>query len=178
MVNVSIARRYARALLEAAGPQGDEVLSHLEALAAAVDGSAELTDVFTNPAHSHARRQAVLDKLMGLSGTVPPALTNMLKLMVDRGRMEHLSGIARLYRDLVDARLGRVRSKVVSAAPLQPEQLKKLEQSLKAVTQREVVLESSVDRSLLGGATAQVGSMVYDGSLKNQLQQLSRTLKG
>ena len=176
MANVSIARRYARAILEAAGASADQVLSELQALVVALEGSAELKDLFSNPAYSRAQRNGVLESILK-SNPVQPALANALRLLNDRNRLYSLADITRIYRDLVDVRMGRVRGKVTSAKPLGADQLKALEDSLQKLTQRDVLLEAKTDPSLLGGVTAQVGSVVYDGSLRNQLDQLARELK-
>lgn len=176
MQNVSIARRYARALLEVAGASADQVVTQLDALNGLLTLSPELFDVIGNPAYTRGDRLAVLEKLMPLVGA-GPELSNTIRLLNDRNRLQHLPDLARVYRDLVDAKLGRVRSKVTSAVPLSAEQQKKLADSLKALTQKEVVLETAVDASLIGGATAQVGSMLYDGSLRAQLAALGSSLR-
>ncbi|MFT3840536.1 MAG: ATP synthase F1 subunit delta [Myxococcaceae bacterium] len=176
MQNVSIARRYARALLEVAGANADQVVNQLDALNGLLSLSSELFDVVSNPAYTRADRLAVLEKLLPLVGA-GPELTNTIRLLNDRNRLEELPNLARVYRDMVDTKLGRVRSKITSAVALSPEQQKKLADSLKAITQKEVVLETAVDASLIGGATAQVGSMLYDGSLRAQLAALGSTLR-
>jgi len=176
MQNVSIARRYARALLEVAGANADQVVTQLDALNGLLTLSTDLFDVVSNPAYSRGDRLAVLEKLLPLVGA-GTELTNTIRLLNDRNRLQHLPNLARVYRDMVDAKLGRVRSKVTSAVALSAEQQKKLAESLKALTQKEVVLETAVDPSLIGGATAQVGSMLYDGSLRAQLAALGATLR-
>jgi len=175
MVNVSIARRYARALLEASGAAADQVLAELQQFALTLEGSSELFDVISNPAYSRSQRQAVLEALLAAQ-PLNVALANTLRLLNDRSRLSHVSDIVRVYRDLVDARLGRVRGKVTSAKALDAGQLQALGASLRKLTQREVLLEAKVDPRLLGGLTAQVGSVVYDGSLRNQLELLARGL--
>ncbi|MBS1152581.1 MAG: synthase subunit delta [Myxococcaceae bacterium] len=176
MVNVSIARRYARALLEASGAAADQVLAELQGFVLTLESSSELKDVISNPAYSRAQRQAILEGLLA-ARPLNVALANTLRLLNDRNRLSHVGDIARVYRDLVDVRMGRVRGKVTSATALDAGQLKALEDSLQKLTQRDVLLETTVDKQLLGGLTAQVGSVVYDGSLRNQLQQLARELK-
>ncbi len=175
MVNVSIARRYARALLDASGPAADQVLAELQQFAAMLESSPQLNDVISNPAYTRVQREAVLEGLIKAQG-VNVALGNTLRLLNDRNRLGNVPDIARIYRDLVDVRMGRVRGKVTSATPLDAAQLKAVEESLQKLTQRDVLLEATVDKSLLGGMTAQVGSVVYDGSLRNQLDQLARNL--
>lgn len=177
MVNVSIARRYARALLEAAGPAGDEVLTQLQGFVQALQSSPELADVMNNPSYTVTQRKAIVENLISAAGTVNPSLQSALKLLVDRGRFGTLPDIARVYRDLVDIRMGRTRGKIVSAKKLDADSLKKLEESLEKITQRNVVLEASEDPRLLGGATAQVGSVMYDGSLRTQLDDMKKRLR-
>ena len=176
MVNVSIARRYARALLEAAGAAADPVLHQLEAFVKVLGNSPELVDVIANPAYPREQKSAVVDAVMAKVGVREPMLVNLLKLLGDRHRLVYLPDIARLFRDQADLKAGRVRGKVVSAVPLSADALAQLSRSLESLTQRNVVLETRVDPSILGGASAQVGSVLYDGTLRTQLAQLQREL--
>jgi F-type H+-transporting ATPase subunit delta len=176
MQNVSIARRYARALIDVAGANSDRVLEQLERFNALLQQSGELSDVVTNPAYSRSQRSSVVGSVMEAAKIDDPGLANLLRLLVDRHRFGYLPDIARLYRDLADAKAGRVRGRVTSAVPLAKEALTRIEQSLEKVTQRDVVLEAKVDPSVLGGVSAQVGSIVYDGTLKSQLETLRRSL--
>ncbi|NNC20923.1 F0F1 ATP synthase subunit delta [Corallococcus exiguus] len=180
MVNVSIARRYARAILDVAaeGNRTDAVAEQLNAFAAVVGQSPDLSDVLLNPAYSRAQRSHVVEALLqAMPSPAEPALANAVRLLVDRNRLGYLPDIARLYRDMADARAGRVRGQVTSAAPLSADALTQLQQSLQQLTQRNVVLETKVDPSLLGGVAAQVGGTLYDGTLRTQLEQLRRELK-
>lgn len=176
MVNVPVARRYARALLEAAGAQADAVLLQLEALVKFLEANRGVFDTLSSPALPKSQRHAGVAGLISAMPGVQPALANLLKLLTERNRFATLPLLARSYRDLVDARMGRVRAKVTSAVKLGDAQLKAIEQALEAMTQRNVVLEAQVDRSLLGGVVAQVGSRQFDGSLKTQLRELGRQL--
>lgn len=177
--NVSIARRYARALIDVASSSStlDAVGTELSALAGALGQSRELNDVMVNPAYPVADRMAVVEKLVS-TFKLSAATANLLKLLVERNRMGFLPDIQRLYADLADARSGRVRATVTSAVPLEGATLKALEASLGKVAAKNVVLEAKVDASLLGGVTATVGSLMLDGSVKTQLEQLRRELRG
>jgi F-type H+-transporting ATPase subunit delta len=177
MVNVSIARRYARALLEAAGPSADEVLKQLEVFVNALHTSKELTDVVNNPAYTVSQRRAVVEQLISSAGEVNPALSNALRLLTERGRFGALADIGRVYRDLVDVRMGRVRGRITSARRLDAGAVNALEGALERLTQKKVVLETREDPALIGGATATVGSQTYDGSLRAQLDALKKRLR-
>jgi F-type H+-transporting ATPase subunit delta len=179
MVNVSIARRYARALLDVAAEaqRTDAVAEQLAAFVTIFEKSRELSDVLLNPAYTRAQRSQVVEALMGMLGTVEPVLANTLRLLVERNRLIYLPDISRVYRDMADVRAGRARGMVTSASPLAPDALEALRKNLQQITQRNVVLETRVDPSLLGGVSAQVGSVLYDGSVRTQLEHMRRELK-
>lgn len=178
MVNLSVARRYARALLDVAAEAGklDVVSDQLSAFARAMQQSKELNDLLLNPAYTRPQRSGVVESLL-TSSKMDPVVGNLLRLLVERNRLGFLPDIARIFSDLVDQRVGRVRGRVTSAVKLAPEALQKLTRQLEAATQRKVTLEERVDPALLGGLSAQVGSVVYDGSLRSQLDELRRTLQ-
>ena len=178
MVNVSVARRYARALLDASAP-GDVVgiADQLSALAGLVASNPALGDVIENPAYSRAQRHGVVDGLSQLLKVESTMLRNFLRLLVDRHRLAMLPDIARLFRDMADEKAGRVRGTVVSAIPLDPQSIRQLESTLSQVVQKQVVLETRVDQEVLGGVSTQVGSVVFDGTLRSQLDDLKRALQ-
>jgi F-type H+-transporting ATPase subunit delta len=178
--NVSIARRYARALINVASESQkvDRCGEQLHMLVRVISGNEALSDVMINPAYGRSQRMAVMEAVMNAVGGLEPEVANFLRLLVDRNRMGALADMARVYSDLADARAGRIRGRVVSAVPLQPEALRRIAEILEAITQRKVVLDSKVDPAILGGVSAQVGSVLYDGSLRTQLEELRRTLRG
>lgn len=179
MQNVSVARRYARALIELANESAElEVMQReLQGLVQAVTANPELNDVVMNPIYTREQRAAVMDSVLRSGGGIHPMVANFVRLLVDRNRLGYLVDIARLFRDMVDALAGRIRGKVVTAVPMGDEPLKNVKQSLARITKREVILESEVEPALLGGMKAYVGSVVYDGSLRSQLEALRRDLK-
>ncbi|MET0402163.1 MAG: ATP synthase F1 subunit delta [Cystobacter sp.] len=179
MVNVSIARRYARALLDVATETGraDAVSEQVSTFANLLADNRELADILYNPAYTREQRTRVVEALIQASGPVEPVLANTLRLLVDRNRLVYLPDIARLYRDMADAQAGRLRGHVTSAVPLSLDTVQKLSATLQTLTQRNVVLEPRVDPSVIGGVAAQVGSLLYDGTLRTQLEQMRRELK-
>lgn len=178
MVNVSISRRYARALVDVASESSklDAIADQLSTVTRAMDQQPDFADVLLNPAFTRAQRMALVDGLVKSAGGMEPAVANLLRLLVERSRLQFLPDIARLYRDMVDSRMGRLRGRVTTPKPIAGDTVQRIEQALEKVTQRDVVLEAKVDPSLLGGVSAQVGSTVYDFSLKAQLEELRRSL--
>ena len=178
MLMGSIARRYAKALFGLA-VEKDRVQAWSDALVAlgrAVDGSVELQDVLENPAYGKEQRRAVVSKLVdALKLDADPA--NLLYLLAERSRLGHLSGLVGAYRELADQHLGRIRARVTSAVPLDDALATAIAEKLSAATRATVIVERAVDPAILGGVVAQVGSLVYDGSLRAQLDDLRQALK-
>jgi F-type H+-transporting ATPase subunit delta len=102
---------------------------------------------------------------------------NLLLLLADRNRLDRTAGVLRAFGELADAHLGRLRARLTSAVPLAPEALDALGGKLSDMTRATVILERQVEPALLGGVVAQVGSLVYDGSVRTQLEDLKRSLK-
>ncbi len=178
MIVGSIARRYAKALFDLAVEQGkvEAWAGALQTLKQAIASSAELRDVLENPLYTREQRRAVVAKLVAALG-LEPEPANLLYLLGDRGRLSHLAAIVDVFAGLADAKLGRLRARVVSAVPLDPAAAQDITARLARATRAEVVLDRSVDPALIGGVVAQVGSLTYDGSIRNQLEGMRKALK-
>ena len=178
MIVGSIARRYAKALFDLAVEAGrvEPWAQGLAALKKAVDSSPELRDLLENPVYTKEQRQSVAAQLARVLG-LDPQPANLLALLADRNRLAYLSGIADTFGQLADQKLGRVRAKVTSAVVLSEAEAEALAGKLAALSGAQVLLERAVEPALLGGVVAQVGSLVYDGSLRSQLEELRRSMK-
>jgi F-type H+-transporting ATPase subunit delta len=178
MIVGSIARRYAKALFSLADEQGqvEQWSKGLDALGEALRQHPELRDTLSSPLfEKEQRRNVVAAVASALSFAETPR--NFLLLLADRDRLAYLPAIIRDFRDLADERLGRVRAKVTSAVALTAEESRRIAEKLAQASQAQVILETAVDPSLLGGVVAQLGSRVYDGSVRAQLEELRRVMK-
>jgi F-type H+-transporting ATPase subunit delta len=178
MIVGSITRRYAKALFDLAVEQGKvEAWSEaLQSLKRAVDASDELRDVLVNPMYTREQRRAIGQKLaVALRLDLEPA--NLLYLLGDRNRLAYLGAIVDTFGALADEKLGRLRARVTSAAPIDGASAQAIADKLARVTRAQVIVERDVDPALVGGVVAQVGSFTFDGSVRTQLEDLRRTLK-
>jgi F-type H+-transporting ATPase subunit delta len=178
MIMGSIARRYAKALFGLAVEAGrvEAWATALLALQQVIEGSPDLQDVLSNPVYSKEQRRAIVEKLASAL-SLDAAPRDLLFLLGDRNRLVYLSGIVTVFRDLSDAHLGRIRAKVTSAVKLEDGAAQAIAEKLSQSTQAKVLLERAVDPAILGGVVAQVGSLVYDGSVRTQLEDLRQQLK-
>jgi F-type H+-transporting ATPase subunit delta len=166
-------RRYARALFALASEEGrsDEVGQELDALADLLERNDELRNAIFRPLHPGAERRAALREVCDRIGS-SAVVQNFCCLLVDQRRVVEFAAIRDAYAALADATAGRTRARVVSAAPLTRSQRERLQRALATRTGQSVALDVSVDPALLGGAVADVGGMIFDGSLRTQLERL------
>lgn len=178
MITASIARRYGKALFELAEEEGrfEEIGDTLSSLSQAIRDNAELEALLCDPVGSRDAMLAVVEAL-GTGLELDPLLQNLLRLMAGRRRLHALADVASVYAELADRKVGRVRARVTSATELPEEILKQIRTGLERATAKQVVADRAVDPRILGGVVAQIGSTVFDGSLKAQLEDLGKQLK-
>jgi F-type H+-transporting ATPase subunit delta len=172
-----LATRYARALLAAlaTGPDQNLADEFLGAFAKILGTNAELRGFLLDPANSATAKKDLLDHLCATHGA-PERVKTFLRLMVDNARLASLPSIAEVFHLERESTQGVVSATLTAAAPLTPEHQVRAAAALGKLTGKSVNLTIEVDPGLLGGAVAQVGSMVYDGSLKTQLARLRSTM--
>jgi len=178
MITGSISRRYAKAVLQLGIEEGtlEPMLGQLEDLTRALAQSSELRQALSDPVFPLSERRGAVDALaarLGVSRTV----RNFVMLLLDRGRVLSLPDITREFRAMVDAQAGRVRACVTSARPLAPDLEARLVALLEQRLGKRVVLEKREDPKLIGGLTAEVGDLLYDGSLRHHLEALRASLE-
>ncbi len=177
MINRKIARRYAKALINIGKQDGnyDKYWEELDAFTSLFQREEELREVLFNPAFAIPRRQAIIKEIgkrLGLS----PIVTNFLHILVDKNRIRYLSDITSIYQELVDETAGRARVLLVTAYDLSDDKLQELTHGLEGLVGKKVIMEVEKDPSLIGGVVAEIGGMVYDGSIKTQLERFREIL--
>ncbi len=171
-----LATRYARALLSTLDAQQSETAeAFLSALADAIDRSRELRDVLFNPSVSRSGRTAVLVEL-AKQHQVPQQVASFMQVLVDHGRTRNLPEIAEAFCEAREELAGIVAIKMETATPMPADLQNKARTILEKLTGKKVRMQFGVDPSHIGGAIAQIGSKVYDGSLRTQLDILRRRM--
>jgi F-type H+-transporting ATPase subunit delta len=172
-----LAVRYARALLSALPDpaQAEATDDFLLGLGATMDESPKFRDIMLDPAFSAAERKEVLGRMVAAAG-VPDRVGNFLSTLIDHRRAGSLPSIAQLFHELREESQGIVPAEIATATPLSPDLQERARGAVESKTGRRVRLECRVDPTLLGGAVTRVGSVVYDGSLRTQLDRLRRRM--
>jgi F-type H+-transporting ATPase subunit delta len=176
----AVAVRYAHALADAVVSPGSsldarQALAELREFSSAVSNSTELRNVLLSPAVSNSKKRAVISRFaeaLSLSRLV----RNLLFVVIDRRRADILEEIADAFETALDERLGVVRADVKSAASLNAEQKSNLQQELSRISGKQVRCDFSIDPELIGGVVARIGSTLYDGSVRSQLEIMRERL--
>ena len=122
------------------------------------------------------QKLALIEKLLA-EARFDPTVANALRLLAERHRLNLLPAIAESYARMLDDHKGRLHSRVVSACPLPQSDLQEIARRLSLATNREVVMDASVDPELLGGLTVEIAGKTIDGSVRGQLNALGRQLR-
>ena len=177
MTSTIVAKRYARALFAIGKEEGrlEDYGELLQGAAGVLEADPEVASALESPVFPMEAKQQVVEEL--IRALQPDEVFgNFLRILVERRRIHYLGLIARAYQELVDEEKGVVRAVVKTAVPV-PEELKtKLKEVLAKATGKEVALELSVDPSVIGGVVAHIGDMVWDGSIRSQLQGFKETI--
>lgn len=176
MIQDPAARRYAQAVFELAEERGafDEWLEDLDALAAA----------FSEPvvARALASQRIPPDRKEALIRQAAPDLRplswNLVRLLIRKNRLHLLPQIAEALRELIDERRGVAKAIVTTAVPLDEADRQRVAERLSQITGKQVVVETRVDESIMGGLVARIGDRLIDGSTRTKLLALRAALEG
>ena len=172
------ANRYAKALFDVALEEKADLAQvdrDLQAVVAMIEGSPDLADASNRGSVTEEKRKSLIEAV-SKAMTLTAPVTKLLVLLAQSRKLNLLPDLEKAYRERLLAHQNIVRAEVKSAAPLSPEKTKALEESLAKVTGKKVELSVSVDPELLGGVVATIGSTVYDGSVRTQLQRMRQEL--
>ncbi|PIU00545.1 MAG: ATP synthase F1 subunit delta [Bdellovibrionales bacterium CG10_big_fil_rev_8_21_14_0_10_45_34] len=173
-----VAQRYAKALFESI--QGSEVaretLESLRFFSTALESQKTLLDILRAPHISANEKREITEKLLA-ELKLPTGVANVVLLLVERNRMDLFAEMVGAFQEQMDAANGVVRGRAVSSQEVSAEDRKAVEAKISTVTGKKVILEYQVDKSLIGGLRATVGSYTFDDTLDNQLRTLKETLK-
>jgi F-type H+-transporting ATPase subunit delta len=175
-----VSTRYANALVDVvlepgSGLDPGVVLTQLKSIAEMVAGSQDLRTALLSPAVSPPRKRGVIAALL-LPMDVLPQVKNFLYVVIDHRRVAEFPSIVEAFELLADERLGFVRVDVSSAQTLDDAQRTRIEAGISQLAGKKAKLRFTQDPALLGGVVARVGSTVYDGSVRGQLDRLRTRL--
>ena len=140
-----------------------------------INANGDLQTAFRNPAISQTDKEKVLNNL--IEKTKPAKTTaNFLRVLIRNGRLTEIGAINTKFASVLEERSGVVSANITSARELSEKQKTEVLLNLELLTGKRMNLEFRTDESLIGGMVTRIGSTVYDGSVKTQLQELKQQL--
>lgn len=173
-----VAKRYAKALFNIA--RADDTIedtgNELRNLADLFEDHPRLKEALWNPFFGKAPRKAIVEEVAKLAGFSKNTV-GFLLLLLEKERINLFDAILQSYRDFEDVHAGRLRAEVVSVEPLGEDELRNISELLSNIHNKEIVIEASRDEGIIGGIICKIGSVVYDGSIRNQLEKIKEQMR-
>ena len=178
-IRASLAGRYASALFDLAREQRqiDAVGRSLDALGSALVDSKEFGELVESPLVSRdeaGKAFAALAPQLALD----PVTSNFLGVLARNGRKNQLRAIIRSFKRLAAEHRGETTAEIVTARPLNDDQVAALKAQLRARAGRDVNIDATVDPNILGGIVVKLGSQRIDASIRTKLNRLAQAMKG
>jgi F-type H+-transporting ATPase subunit delta len=139
------------------------------------DASAELRDLFVNPAVAALQKVAVLDKMNAKLG-LRKELRNLLAILINNDRIGDVREVVLAYRAEMQERQGIRSVEIVTARELSEKYRTGLMAGVGKLAGAEIQASFKLDKSILGGTVVRIGSTVYDGSVRGRLERLKEAL--
>jgi F-type H+-transporting ATPase subunit delta len=174
----SVTNTYARAFAEAVFSgrlDPDKTLQEAQAVAELVAGSKELREVWETPSISAEQKRAVLDAIAARQG-ISRTVRNFVAVLIDHRRINFLGPIVKQFEQELNQRLGFTEAEITSARELNQADQRTLEAQMEKLTGKKVRAHFLSDESILGGVILKVGSTIYDGSVRGQLERIKQAL--
>lgn len=173
---ITVARPYAEAVYQIATASGTlEKWSDILAFVAAVASDPQMEKIIGNPKLTHADQEKVFFSVC--ESKLDEQAKNMLRLLLENRRIPLLPAISALFEELKSAHTGTLDATITTAFPLEEGEVRALVEKLVSKFKRQVQPTVNVDPELIGGVRIEVGDVVFDASVRGQLQKMAFTLK-
>jgi len=172
-----IAKRYAKALVQLAEEKKtiDKTRADLAAFVSAVDSLPDLQKLLASPVFTPENKKAVIKELAAKLN-MDRVTQRFVEHLAETNRIRYVKEVFEAFREILAERTNRAMAKLTTAAAISATELADIKKKLETLTGKQVDIDSQIDASLIGGAKAQIGSTIYDGSIKNQLSKMRSQL--
>ena len=152
-----------------------KVLAEAQSIAAMVASSKDLREVWEAPSIPTDEKQKLLDAIVA-KAKISREVRNFVAVLIDHRRVSFLDAIVKQFEQDLNQRLGFAVAEITSARDLSDAERRNLESEVETLTGKKVRASYAKDASILGGAMVRIGSTIYDGSVKGQLERMKEAL--
>ena len=174
----TVTNTYARAFVDVVIDRrldAAKTLEEAQSIAAMVASSKQLREVWEAPSIPTGEKQKLLDAIVA-KAKLSREVRNLVAVLIDHRRITFLGPIVRQFEQDLNQRLGFAVAEITSSRDLSDAERRSLESEVEKLTGQKVRASYAKDSSLLGGAMVKIGSTIYDGSVKGQLERMKQAL--
>jgi F-type H+-transporting ATPase subunit delta len=153
----------------------DKTRADLAAFVSAVDSLPALQKLLASPVFTPENKKSVIKEL-AVKLNMDQVTQRFVEHLAETGRIRYVKEVFEAFREILAERTNRAMAKLTTAAAISATERADIKKKLETLTGKQVDIDSQVDASLIGGAKAQIGSTIYDGSIKNQLNKMRNHL--
>ena len=174
----TVTNTYARALVDVVIDRkldAAKTLAEAQSIAALVASSKDLREVWEAPSIPPGQKRKLLDAIVAREN-ISREVRNFVAILVDKRRTSFLGAIVKQFEQDLNQRLGFAVAEITSSRDLSDTERRTLESEVGTLTGKKVRANYAKDASILGGAVVRIGSTIYDGSIKGQLEKIREQL--
>lgn len=174
----TVTNTYARAFVDVVIDRkldATRILEEVQSVAAMVASSKELREVWEAPSIPTDQKQKLLDAVVA-KAKLSREVRNFVAVLIDHRRISFLGAIVKQFEQDLNQRLGFAVAEITSSRDLSDAERRSMESEVEKLTGQKVRASYSKDSSILGGAMVKIGSTIYDGSVKGQLERMKQVL--
>lgn len=177
MIKDIVARRYAKALFSITKneKEAEAVKKEIESLSNLIEANREIKNLVFNPMYGKEDKEKILTAILQKTKS-SDTTKNFIRLLLKKDRIKNLREVAEGLSDLIIEKQNKKKAVVISIEKLPEASLSKIKSRLSGITKKDIEIEERVDSSIIGGVIIQVGSLVYNGSIKTQLESVKNRL--
>jgi F-type H+-transporting ATPase subunit delta len=167
-------KRYAQAVFEIALESNKlkEWQSNLRKIAKIAQNT-EFTNLIENPKLAFELKAKLAQEILG---KINPMALNLVYLLIAKGKLKNAGQLAEEYERLLNDHYGIKSAEVTTAIALDDAEKERLSHHLEAIIGKKVRIKIQVDPDILGGFIARIDDSLIDGSIRNKLEMLKKSL--
>ena len=173
----SVPLKYAQALADVAGEvqQEDQVQEELVVFAELLNSNQELMEALTHPAIPFSAKRKIVQ---ALAKKIPltQIVANFILVLTEHARLPYFQEVIEAYESILDELRGTLRADVTFCEEVEEAMDAGLRKAISTLTGKQIKINYQLDESLIGGLKLQIGSTLYDGSIRTQLEEIRRRL--
>lgn len=174
MSEIQVASRYAKSLIDLAEEQNslEAIRVDMESFIKVMRQNSQLQAVLKNPIIGTDKKISILNQLFAES--FHKIILSFFKIVVTKGRSEILYATAKEFINEYNVKKGIVHAVVTSADALTEEQKSQITALVTEATNAQIILDTRIDPSLIGGFVLKVGDRQVDTSISSSLNKLKK----